>query len=135
MEGMGGREVCALRHCERVPHLAVRALATCCCAVLCCALVRRIVHCSSALNALCNNLQIVQSLARAQPLRCLLLCRETRQMFKYITQQGNWGWATREAAYWSGAALMWRIGKGMPKKYGLGPDLRADLYAQARANA
>lgn len=54
---------------------------------------------------------------------------ESVKSFSYITDQSNWGWGTRTLAKWSGAILMWRIGAGMPKKYGIEGDLRQAMYA------
>lgn len=46
-------------------------------------------------------------------------CSESVESFKYITDQTDWGWGTRELARWAGAVLMWRIGQGLPKKYSI----------------
>lgn len=53
---------------------------------------------------------------------------ESVASFKYITDQTEWGWGTREVARWVGAVLMWRIGSAMPKKYNIEGDLRSALY-------
>lgn len=53
---------------------------------------------------------------------------ESFQTFKYITDQTNWSWGTRELARMSGAVLMWRVGKNMPAKYKIEGDLRQALY-------
>lgn len=57
---------------------------------------------------------------------------ESWDTFRYITDQTNWSWGTRELARVSGAVLMWQIGQRMPKKYGLEGDLREALYADLR---
>lgn len=54
---------------------------------------------------------------------------ETWNTFKYITDQTNWSWGTRELARVSGALIMWQVGKNMPKKYNIEGDLREALYA------
>jgi microsomal prostaglandin-E synthase 2 len=54
---------------------------------------------------------------------------ETWNTFKYITDQTNWSWGTRELARVSGAVIMWQVGKKMPKKYNIDGDLREALYA------
>ncbi|KAG2490256.1 hypothetical protein HYH03_011380 [Edaphochlamys debaryana] len=56
---------------------------------------------------------------------------EALETFKYITDQTSWSWGTRELARWSGAVIMWQVGKKMPKKYGIEGDLRLALYAAA----
>ncbi|GAX78327.1 hypothetical protein CEUSTIGMA_g5769.t1 [Chlamydomonas eustigma] len=53
---------------------------------------------------------------------------ESWDTFKYITEQTNWSWGTRELARSSGAILMWQVGKRMPAKYGIEGDLREALY-------
>ncbi|KAG1681334.1 hypothetical protein FOA52_007380 [Chlamydomonas sp. UWO 241] len=53
---------------------------------------------------------------------------ESLDTFKYITEQTNWGWGTRELARMSGAVIMWQVGKKMPKKYNIEGDLRVALY-------
>jgi microsomal prostaglandin-E synthase 2 len=55
---------------------------------------------------------------------------ESWQTFSYITREAGdaWGWAAREGARVAGSVLMWRVGSGMPKKYGIEGDLRAALY-------
>ena len=55
---------------------------------------------------------------------------ESWQTFSYITREAGdaWGWAAREGARVAGAVLMWRVGQGMPKKYGIEGDLREALY-------
>jgi microsomal prostaglandin-E synthase 2 len=55
-------------------------------------------------------------------------CSESWATFRYVTEQTNWAWGVREAARVSGAVLMWRVGKGMPAKYGITGDLREALY-------
>lgn len=45
-----------------------------------------------------------------------------------MTEQTNWNWGLREVARWSGAVLMWQIGKKMPAKYNITGDLREALY-------
>ncbi|KAJ9510120.1 hypothetical protein QJQ45_015606, partial [Haematococcus lacustris] len=54
---------------------------------------------------------------------------ESFNTFRYITEQTNWSWGTREAARLSGALLMWQVGKRMPAKYGIEGDLREALYS------
>ncbi|KAG2441039.1 hypothetical protein HXX76_003892 [Chlamydomonas incerta] len=56
---------------------------------------------------------------------------ESKETFKYITDQTGWSWGTREVARWSGAVMMWQIGKRMPAKYGIEGDLRVALYNTA----
>jgi len=53
---------------------------------------------------------------------------EAWETFTYITEQTNWSWGTRELARWSGALIMWQVGKKMPVKYGIEGDLREALY-------
>eukprot|EP00877_Chromochloris_zofingiensis_P002743 jgi/Chrzof1/1246/Cz01g46060.t1 len=45
-----------------------------------------------------------------------------------MTQQSHWQWSTQQAVRLAGAAMMWQIGKRMPKKYGIEGDLREALY-------
>ena len=54
---------------------------------------------------------------------------ETWKTFKYITDQTNWAWGTRELARVSGALIMWQVGKRMPDKYKIEGDLREALFA------
>ncbi|KAG2450408.1 hypothetical protein HYH02_004910 [Chlamydomonas schloesseri] len=56
---------------------------------------------------------------------------ESVETFKYITDQTGWSWGTREVARWTGAVMMWQIGKRMPAKYGIEGDLRVALYDTA----
>jgi microsomal prostaglandin-E synthase 2 len=62
---------------------------------------------------------------------------ESWQTFSYITREAGdaWGWAAREGARVAGAVLMWRVGQGMPRKYGIEGDLREALYADLDAFA
>ncbi|CAD7704328.1 unnamed protein product, partial [Ostreobium quekettii] len=53
---------------------------------------------------------------------------ESWKTFDYITDHGNFNPATRQAARLFGTTLMWRVGKGMPKKYNIQGDLREALY-------
>lgn len=59
---------------------------------------------------------------------------ESWSTFRYLTDEKsgtNWGWGTRELARVSGGVIMWRVGQGMPKKYGIEGDVRLALYAEA----
>ncbi|GFR47294.1 hypothetical protein Agub_g8981, partial [Astrephomene gubernaculifera] len=56
---------------------------------------------------------------------------ESKETFKYITEQTSWSWGTRELARWTGAVMMWQVGKRMPAKYGIEGDLRVALYDTA----
>jgi microsomal prostaglandin-E synthase 2 len=62
---------------------------------------------------------------------------ESWQTFSYITREAGdaWGWAAREGARVAGAVLMWKVGQGMPKKYGIEGDLREALYRDLDAFA
>lgn len=57
--------------------------------------------------------------------------RESWQTFDYITQQGNFNFAERQAARVAGAGLMYGISGRLIKKYGVEGDLREALYAAA----
>mmetsp|Transcript_8550 Transcript_8550/g.14693 ORF Transcript_8550/g.14693 Transcript_8550/m.14693 type:complete len:356 (+) Transcript_8550:34-1101(+) len=58
---------------------------------------------------------------------------ESVSSFKYVIDQTNWSWGTRQLARWSGATIMWRVGAGMPKKYKIEGDLREALYSDCNA--
>ena len=53
------------------------------------------------------------------------------ETFDYISDQGNFGFASREAARYGGAAIMYVISKNMKKKRDLPGDERAHLYQAA----
>ncbi|KAI7838862.1 hypothetical protein COHA_007363 [Chlorella ohadii] len=57
--------------------------------------------------------------------------REAFQTFDYISERGNFGWASREAARVCGATLMWGISGKLKKKYGVEGDVREVLYESA----
>jgi hypothetical protein len=44
---------------------------------------------------------------------------ETWDTFSYIAGQSHWNWASQQAVRLGGSLIMWRVGKGMPKKYGI----------------
>ncbi|GBF88381.1 prostaglandin E synthase-like [Raphidocelis subcapitata] len=54
---------------------------------------------------------------------------ETWNTFSYIAGQSHWNWASQQAVRLGGSLIMWRVGKGMPGKYGIEGDLRAALYS------
>ena len=58
---------------------------------------------------------------------------ETWRTFSYIAAQSHWGWASQQAVRLGGSLIMWRVGKGMPAKYGIDGDLRAALYREVDA--
>lgn len=53
---------------------------------------------------------------------------ESMGTFKYITDQTNWSWGTRELARLSGTLIMWQVGKKLPAKYNIEGDLREAMY-------
>ena len=55
--------------------------------------------------------------------------KEAFQTFDYITEQGNFGWAQRQAARVVGATMMWGISSRLKKKYEIEGDVREALYA------
>ncbi|KAL4857532.1 Prostaglandin E synthase 2 [Chlorella vulgaris] len=56
---------------------------------------------------------------------------ESFQTFDYISEAGNFGWVSREAARVFGASLMWGIGGKLRRKYGVEGDVREALYKSA----
>lgn len=56
---------------------------------------------------------------------------ESFQTFEYISEAGNFGWVSREAARVVGATLMWGISGKLRKKYGVEGDVREQLYKSA----
>ncbi|KAI8472680.1 MAG: glutathione S-transferase [Monoraphidium minutum] len=58
---------------------------------------------------------------------------ETWDTFSYIAGQSHWNWAAQQAVRAGGSLIMWRVGKGMPKKYGIEGDLRQALYTDVDA--
>lgn len=56
---------------------------------------------------------------------------ESWQTFNYITHNGNFSWAERQASRVAGATMMWAISGSLQKKYGIQGDLRQHLYDDA----
>ena len=57
--------------------------------------------------------------------------KESFQTFNYITENGNFNIATRQAARVVGATTMWAIAGRLKKKYGVEGDVRETLYKAA----
>ncbi|KAL4420807.1 hypothetical protein ABPG75_010463 [Micractinium tetrahymenae] len=56
---------------------------------------------------------------------------EAFQTFDYISENGNFGWVSREAARLVGGTMMWGISGKLKKKYGVEGDVRESLYRSA----